>query len=66
MGPAEIITRPAPPDAAIRYGPGPYRIADLRLPGGCGPRGVRRESRPFVVLLHGGFWRVAFDRLHVS
>jgi hypothetical protein len=43
MDPAEILTRPAPPpDATIRYGPGPDNIADVRLPSGGGPRGAAR------------------------
>jgi acetyl esterase/lipase len=67
MDPAEILTRPAPPpDAVIRYGPGPDHIADLRLPGGRGPRASAGSSRPLIVLLHGGFWRVTFDRMHAG
>jgi len=68
MDPAEILTRPAPPpDAVIRYGPGPDHVADLRLPGGRGPRGASAgNTRPLIVLLHGGFWRVAFDRMHAG
>jgi dipeptidyl aminopeptidase/acylaminoacyl peptidase len=68
MDPAEILTRPAPPpDATIRYGPGPDHIADVRLPSGEGPRGASAGSGlPLVVVLHGGFWRAAFDRKHVG
>lgn len=68
MDPAEILTRPAPPpDATIRYGPGPDNIADVRLPSGGGPRGASAGSgQPLVVVLHGGFWRAAFDRKHVG
>jgi acetyl esterase/lipase len=68
MDPAEILTRPAPPpDATIRYGPGPDNIADVRLPAGGGPRGASAGSgQPLVVVLHGGFWRAAFDRKHVG
>jgi acetyl esterase/lipase len=68
MDSAEILTRPAPPpDAVIRYGPGSDHVADLRLPGGRGPRGASVGStRPLIVLLHGGFWRVAFDRMHTG
>jgi acetyl esterase/lipase len=66
--PAEILTTPAPPpDATIRYGPGPDNIADVRLPSGGGPRGASAGSgQPLVVVLHGGFWRAAFDRKHVG
>ena len=68
MDPAEILTRPAlPPDGTIRYGPGPDNIADVRLPSGGGPRGASAGSgQPLVVVLHGGFWRAAFDRKHVG
>jgi pimeloyl-ACP methyl ester carboxylesterase len=46
------------PDREIRYGDDPLHIADVW------------ESRPaaggpLVVLIHGGFWRPAFDRLHL-
>jgi acetyl esterase/lipase len=65
---AEILTRPAPPpDATIRYGPGPDQVADVRLPSGGGPRGTSSGSGlPTIVMLHGGFWRAAFDRMHVG
>jgi len=52
-----VLTRPAsPPDAVLRYGPRDDQLVDLRLP--------LRTSAPLVVLLHGGFWRVAWDRTH--
>src|SRR5262249_32033128 len=64
------------------YGPGPEHVADVRLPprlagalpggalpGGALPGGalppVARPA-PLVVFLHGGFWRVAFDRTHTG
>jgi acetyl esterase/lipase len=62
LNPREILTRPAPPpDHVISYGPGPEQIADLWLPAqaGSGPGGAA-----LIVLLHGGFWRAAFDRMH--
>jgi acetyl esterase/lipase len=34
------------------------------LPGGALPTGAR--PAPLVVFLHGGFWRVAFDRTHTG
>src|SRR6478672_2621297 len=37
----------------IPYAPGPHRFGELTLPGGP-PRGV-------VVVVHGGFWRHAYD-----
>jgi acetyl esterase/lipase len=47
------------PDREIRYGDDPLRIADVwdsrPMPGGA-----------LVVLIHGGFWRPAFDRKHLG
>jgi len=42
----------------LRYGTHPDQVVDLTY-----PEGVTRP--PLVVLLHGGFWRVAYDRVHV-
>jgi acetyl esterase/lipase len=54
----EVLTRPASsPDAVLRYGPRTDQIADLRIPTGAGA--------PLVVVLHGGFWRIAWDRTHL-
>jgi acetyl esterase/lipase len=62
MNPREILTRPAPsPDHVISYGPGPEQVADLWLP--AQPVGVAGAGA-VIVLLHGGFWRAAFDRMH--
>jgi acetyl esterase/lipase len=56
-----ILSRPAPPpNRRIAYGPGEEQIADVRF-GGPGA-----EKRPLVVLLHGGFWRPAYDRIHTG
>lgn len=58
--PREVLTRAArPPDAVLPYGPHPEQLLDVHLPPepGHGPASV-------VVLLHGGFWRQAFDRTH--
>ncbi|MEZ0448664.1 alpha/beta hydrolase family protein [Cellulomonas sp. ICMP 17802] len=43
----------------VRYGALPDQVADVTLPATTGPA-------PLVVLLHGGFWRVAYDRAHVQ
>jgi acetyl esterase/lipase len=40
----------------FRYGPHPAQVADLHVPAGSGPF-------PVVVLVHGGFWRVPWDRM---
>ena len=44
-----------PPAPAIPYGEHPDQVANLHLPVGEGPF-------PVVVLLHGGFWRIGWDR----
>jgi acetyl esterase/lipase len=48
-------TAPPPPAPAIPYGQHPNQVANLHLPAGPSPF-------PVVVLLHGGFWRVGWDR----
>ena len=56
-----ILTRSAPPpDAVLPYGLGPDDVADLRS------GGVTAAGRPVVVLVHGGFWRPDFDRMHLQ
>ncbi|MGK5730571.1 alpha/beta hydrolase [Streptomyces sp. URMC 124] len=47
-----------PPDATVPYGPHPSQVVDFHLP--AAPSGVR------VTLLHGGFWREAYDRRHLA
>jgi len=72
--PRDVLTRPAPPpDQVLRYGPGPQQVADLRLPPGWGAEGGGAwrardvgQAPVLVVLLHGGFWRAAFDRAHLG
>ncbi|WP_043265052.1 prolyl oligopeptidase family serine peptidase [Streptomyces sp. CT34] len=56
---------PVAPVRTVAYGPHPDQLVDLygRWPepgAGAGPGG------PLVVLLHGGFWRAAYDRRHLS
>lgn len=55
-----MLDRPAPgPDRELHYGDHPDAVADLRFGGpGAG-------ARPLVVVVHGGFWRPAYDRVHV-
>jgi dipeptidyl aminopeptidase/acylaminoacyl peptidase len=61
MQPADVLSRPArPPDLALRYGP-EDEVADLWLP----PGGTAGPAR-FVLFLHGGFWRAAYDRRHAG
>lgn len=55
-----VLQLPAPaPDVELRYGDHPDAVVDVRL-GGPGA-----ERRPLVVFVHGGFWRPAYDRVHV-
>ncbi len=62
----DVLTRPAPPpDHVLRYGPGPDQVADLRLPPGLGVAAAGRAPA-LILLLHGGFWRAAFDRTHLG
>ncbi|MFF6997686.1 alpha/beta hydrolase family protein [Streptomyces sp. NPDC008313] len=52
---------PVSPDATAAYGDHPDQVIDFYAPrtGGDAPA-------PLVVLLHGGAWRAAYDRLHVT
>ena len=57
----DVMSRPAPPpDHTARYGPRPEQVVDLRLPPGGAP------ASTLVVLVHGGFWRAAYDRTHTG
>ena len=47
------------PDLTMRYGPDPDHLIDVRLP-------ADPTDRPLVIFIHGGFWRVAYDRAHVG
>jgi acetyl esterase/lipase len=61
----DVLSRPAPPpDLVISYGPGPEHVADVRLPP-ARPGGAETAG-PLVLFLHGGFWRVAYDRTHTG
>ena len=42
----------------LRYGTHPDQVVDLTFPAAA-------ARPPLVVLLHGGFWRVAYDRVHL-
>lgn len=55
-----VLALPAPgPDLELRYGDSADAVVDVRF-GGSGA-----EQRPLVVFVHGGFWRPAYDRVHV-
>lgn len=66
MNPREVLTRPAPPpDHVITYGSGASQVADLWFPAEpTGEAGGPAGAPPLVVLLHGGFWRSEYDRVH--
>ena len=52
------MTLPPPPyDNKVAYGDGPFHFGYLRLPKSPGPH-------PVAVVIHGGFWRAAFDLEH--
>ena len=52
-----VLSRPSRElDEVIAWGPGPDDVADVRH----GDRDL-----PLVILIHGGFWRPAYDRAHV-
>lgn len=53
-----VLSRPAPkPDATVAYGPDRDQIADLRY---------GKATEPLLILIHGGFWRPAYDRAHTG
>ncbi len=53
-----MLSRPARlPDLVLRYAGHADGVVDVHLPGG-------RRPGPLLVLLHGGFWRAAWDRRH--
>jgi len=56
-----VLTRPArAPDEVVAYGTGADHIADVRF-GGDGA-----QHRPLVLVIHGGFWRPQYDRMHTG
>jgi acetyl esterase/lipase len=48
-----------PPGERMAYGRNPLQFAELRLPEGAGPH-------PVAVVIHGGFWRSAYNLDHIS
>ncbi|GGK97733.1 alpha/beta hydrolase [Streptomyces flaveus] len=51
---------PVDPDTTAAYGDHPDQVIDFYAPRGG------EESAPFVVVLHGGAWRAAYDRRHIT
>ncbi|MGY5130463.1 alpha/beta hydrolase family protein [Streptomyces nigrescens] len=56
---------PVAPDRTMAYGPHPDQLVDVYAPR-AGDGGRAEVRGPLVVLLHGGFWRAAYDRRHLS
>ncbi len=54
-----MFTTPPPPGTRIAYGAAPSQFLDVRAPDGGG-------AHPTAVVLHGGFWRAAYDLSHVG
>jgi dipeptidyl aminopeptidase/acylaminoacyl peptidase len=60
MQPPSILDLPPPPPGQrIAYGADPNQFGHLRMPPGAGPH-------PVAIVLHGGFWRAAYDLLHIG
>ena len=54
-----VLTRPASaPDAVLAYGSDEEQVADVRF-------AADAVERPLLVVVHGGFWRPMFDRVHL-
>jgi acetyl esterase/lipase len=57
---SNILERASPPfNKPVQYGPDPHHFAELRFPNGPGPF-------PFLFVIHGGFWKSAFDLTHIG
>src|ERR1700722_19395181 len=50
---------PALPGARIAYGRGEFQFGELRVPTGTGPH-------PVAIVIHGGYWRAAYDLKHIG
>lgn len=55
---------PVPADATARYGDEDGQLVDFYRPRSA--RGGDPRPAPLVALLHGGAWRAAYDRAHIS
>jgi acetyl esterase/lipase len=54
-----VLTAPAPPGIREAYGPAPSQHVWIRRPPGS-------ERRRTLVMIHGGYWRAAYDAGHVG
>ncbi len=59
MGREILDIAPPPCHERIQYGPGEFHFGELRVPAGAGPH-------PVVIVIHGGFWRPAFDLVYMG
>lgn len=50
---------PAPPGERIAYGAGELQFGELYAPDGKGPH-------PTAIVIHGGYWRAAYDLRHIG
>jgi acetyl esterase/lipase len=58
--PQDILRVPLPPPGErIAYGSDALQFGELRLPEGAGPH-------PVAIVVHGGFWRAAYNLDHIS
>ena len=57
---SEILALPPPaPDEEIHYGDGEFQLGELRLP-------KTKAPHPVLIVIHGGYWRAAYDRKHIG
>ncbi len=54
-----MTATPPPADRRLPYGADPLQFGELRLPGRPGPH-------PVAIVIHGGFWRAAYDLVHIG
>ena len=54
-----LTVTPPPADWCLPYGADTLQFGELRLPGGPGPH-------PVAIVIHGGFWRAAYDLTHIG
>lgn len=50
---------PAAPGMHLAYGSGEFQFGELYLPSGKGPH-------PVAIVIHGGYWRAAYDLRHIG
>jgi len=59
VDPQDVLTRTAAlPEVVVRYDARADALVDLHVPQGNSPH-------PLIVLVHGGFWKQEYDRVHI-